>query len=77
MLGDEVVQHLAQLLGMGLVAALFGVAQVVGENRTHAQRRRGGAGIRLFSALILMGVVTTMMTTILLKRLLRPAERET
>jgi hypothetical protein len=76
-LGDEVVQHLAQLLGMGLVAALFGVAQVVGENRTHAQRQRGGAGIRLFSALILMGVVTTMMTTILLKRLLRPAERET
>ena len=77
MLGDEVVQHLAQLLGMGLVAALFGVPQVVGENCPHAQRRRGGAGIRLFSALILMGVVTTMMTTILLKRLLRPAERET
>jgi hypothetical protein len=76
-LRDEVVQHMAQLLGMGLVAALFGVPQVVGENRPHAQRRRGGAGIRLFSALILMGVVTTMMAPILLRRLLGPAERET
>ena len=67
---------MAQLLGMGLVAALFGVPQVVGENRPHAQRRRGRAGIRLFSALILMGVVTTMMAPILLKRLLGPAERD-
>ena len=37
----------------------------------------GGAGLQLFSALILMGVVTTMMAPILLRRLLRAEDSRT
>jgi Kef-type K+ transport system membrane component KefB len=37
----------------------------------------GGAGLQLFSALILMGVVTTMMAPMLLRRLLRTEDSRT
>jgi Kef-type K+ transport system membrane component KefB len=37
----------------------------------------GGAGLQLFSALILMGVVTTMMAPMLLRRLLRAEDSQT